>query len=105
MLLKRTNKHTIYEVWCEWAADSVFVDHKPSKAEMEELRKKNWPGTDQWGIIHKLKVFKLANLYTTAPTIVKRTKPDPNRCPYCNGSGPCPGCGGTGRKDNKNEVY
>ncbi len=45
-MLKLSRKHNIYEVWNEWAAESVFVDHKPSKEEIKELVKKN-----DWNII------------------------------------------------------
>jgi hypothetical protein len=62
--MKKCKNHTIYEVWCEHAAESVFVDHKPTKEEVEELRIKNWPGTDQWDIPFELQVFKLRHLYT-----------------------------------------
>jgi len=36
-MLKKLKHHTIYEVWNEWAAESVFVDHKPTKKELWEL--------------------------------------------------------------------
>ena len=62
--MKRTTNHNLYEVWCEYHAESVYVDHKPTKEELEEIRRKNWPGTDQWDSPMKLEVFKLAPLYT-----------------------------------------
>jgi len=40
-MLKLSKNHKIYEVWNEWAAESVFVDHKPSIVEVEELTKLN----------------------------------------------------------------
>ena len=60
-MLKLSKNHTIYEVWCAWAAETVYVDHKPTKEEIEELRKKNWPETDQFDT---LQVRKLDHLYT-----------------------------------------
>ena len=65
-MLKLSRNHKIYEVWCEWTAESVFIDHKPSKEELEEIRKKEWPGTDQWDRPYKLKVYKLNHFYTKA---------------------------------------
>lgn len=41
-MLKLTKKHTFYEVWCEWTAESVYIDHKPTKAEVECIVKKEW---------------------------------------------------------------
>lgn len=41
-MLKLTKTHTFYEVWNEWAAESVYVDHKPTKAEVEFIVKKEW---------------------------------------------------------------
>ena len=63
-MLKLTTKHTIYEVWCEWTSESVFVDHEPSTDELKEIRKKEWPGTDSWGMEYQLQVFKLDHFYT-----------------------------------------
>lgn len=40
-MLKQTRNHTLYEVYNEWAVESVFVDHKPSRAEVKELIEKN----------------------------------------------------------------
>lgn len=62
--MKRTTKHTIYEVWCEYKAESVYIDHHPTLEEIEKLRKRNWPGTDEWSTPFKLQVFKLHPLYT-----------------------------------------
>jgi len=42
----RNKDHTVYEVWNEWAAENVFIDHKPSKAEIKELIEDN-----QWNIV------------------------------------------------------
>lgn len=63
-LLKRINTHNIWEVWCEHTGESVYVDHKPDASELEEIRRKNWPGTDQWDCEYKLAVYKLSPFYT-----------------------------------------
>jgi len=62
--MKKTTKHNIYEVWCDYTASSVFLDHKPTKKEVEEIRRKQWPGSDQWDIPYKIIVFKLKPFYT-----------------------------------------
>lgn len=41
-MIKRLTKHTIYEVWNEYVAESVFVDHKPTKEEIKEIFHKEW---------------------------------------------------------------
>ena len=61
-MLKRTRKHTLYEVWSEWAAESVFVDRKPTKEEVNDLWKENWPDTPK-----APEVFKLERIYTQDP--------------------------------------
>ena len=58
-MLKRTTKHEFYEVWSEDAAESVFVDHKPTHEEVTCLWKENWPGTH-----FRPKLFKLKPFYT-----------------------------------------
>lgn len=63
-LLKRTSKHNIWEVWCEYTAESVYVDHRPIVSELEEIRRKNWPGSDRRGYPYELKVYKLTPFYT-----------------------------------------
>jgi hypothetical protein len=63
-MLKLTTKHTIYEVWCEWTSESVFIDHKPTTNELEYIRITNWSGVDAFGNVFKLKVFKLPHFYT-----------------------------------------
>lgn len=63
-LLKKTRKHNLWEVWCEHTAESVYVDHKPNEAELEEIRRKNWSGTDQWDCPYELRVYKLNPFYT-----------------------------------------
>jgi len=40
--MKRITNHTIYEIWNEYTAESVFVDHKPSKEEVEEIKLHMW---------------------------------------------------------------
>jgi|FAXJ01.1.fsa_nt_gi hypothetical protein len=61
-MLKRTQKHTLYEVWSEWAAESVFVDRKPTKEEVNDLWKENWPDTPK-----APEVFKLEHVYVQDP--------------------------------------
>ena len=61
-MLKRTRKHTLYEVWSEDAAESVYVDRKPTKDEVDQLWKENWPNT-----AHRPQVFKEAHVYTQDP--------------------------------------
>ena len=74
-MLKLSNNHTIYEVWCEWTAESVFVDHKPTKEELEEIRKKEWPGTDQFSMPLIVVASKLQHFYTkTQQQIAKEYK-------------------------------
>ena len=114
-MLKLSKKHEVYEVWNEWAAESVFVDHKPNPEEIKELVKKNdWYTVtadcyDVEEFIRKwVHIERLQHFYTTAPVRVKKTKPDPNRCSYCNGAGVksddsystfgCPWCDGTGKR-------
>lgn len=58
-MLKQTKNHTLYEVWSEDAAESVYVDHKPTTEEIEQLWKENWPNTS-----HMPQVFKEAHVYT-----------------------------------------
>ncbi len=36
-MLKLSKNHTIYEVWNEWASESVFINHRPSKNEVLQL--------------------------------------------------------------------
>lgn len=64
-MLKLSKNHNICEVWCEYTAESVFIDHKPTKAELEEIRQKEWPGKDFDGNPFQLKVFELAHFYTS----------------------------------------
>ena len=64
MSIKLSTSHDIWEVWCEHTAESVYVDHKPNKEELEEIRKMNWSGIDRWDMSYKLEVFKLKPFYT-----------------------------------------
>ncbi len=41
-MLRLTKNHTIFEVWNEWAAESVYVDHRPTWDELVFLVTKNW---------------------------------------------------------------
>ncbi len=61
-MLKRTKKHTLYEVWSEDAAESVYVDRKPTREEVDALWKENWPNTHI-----RPQVFKEAHVYTQDP--------------------------------------
>ena len=46
--MKKTNKLGIWEVWNEYIAESVFVDHKPTKEEILEIFKlERWDRS--WG--------------------------------------------------------
>ena len=70
-MLKLSRNHRIYEVWNEWAAESVFVDHKPSKAEIRELVEKNeWNRVTHTGlsitlfIVKYVHVERLQHFYT-----------------------------------------
>jgi len=69
MLLKLYTDHDIWEVWCEHTAESVYVDHRPSAEEIEEIRKKNWPGEDQWGNVFYIEIFRLRPFYTKASPV------------------------------------
>jgi hypothetical protein len=63
-MVKLTKNHSIYEVWCDHAAESVYVLGKPTKTELDYIREKNWPGTNRWGNPHVLRVFKEKRVYT-----------------------------------------
>ena len=68
-MLKRTSKHEFYEVWSEDAAESVFVDRKPTRDEVNELWKENWPNTRQ-----RPKLFKLKPFYSQDPAQYRRER-------------------------------
>jgi hypothetical protein len=40
--LLRNKDHEMYEIWCEWAAESIFFSGKPTQEELEELVMLNW---------------------------------------------------------------
>jgi hypothetical protein len=63
-MLKRTRRHTFYEVWSEDAAESVYVDHEPTTEEVEQLWKEHWPRTS-----HMPQVFKEKHVYTYADKV------------------------------------
>ena len=72
--LKKTAKHTIYEVWNEWNATSVFVDHKPSKAEIKELVEKNeWNRVTHTGLSITLFIKKYIHVERLRPFYVTDT--------------------------------
>ena len=73
-MVKLLKNHNIYEVWCKYTAESVYVLGKPTKKELEQIRKENWPGTDQRGNPFPLIVFKERRVY-------KKT----NICSHCSG--------------------
>jgi len=41
-MIKKTKKHTIYEVLNEYTCESVFVDHKPTKKEIIDICNEEW---------------------------------------------------------------
>jgi hypothetical protein len=61
-MLKLSKKHTFYEVWSEDAGESVYVTHKPTKSDVEQIWKENWPNTR-----NKPMVFKEKHVYITDP--------------------------------------
>lgn len=69
-MLKRLKKHSLYEVWSEDAAESVYVDHKPTEDEIDELWEENWPNTAS-----RPKVFKEKHFYTSADKVTWRKNP------------------------------
>lgn len=46
--MKKTTKLDIWEVWNEYIAESVFVDHKPTKEEILEISKLEGWNVDSW---------------------------------------------------------
>jgi len=72
IMVKRLTKHTIYEIWNEYLAESVFIDHKPTKAEIEAVcESEDWErsshtGLDGEAFVHRyIHVEKLKKLYTS----------------------------------------
>jgi hypothetical protein len=100
-MLKLTNNHTLYEVWCSHFAESVYIDHKPTKNEIEEIRKNRWLGIDDSGLLFEIEVFKLRPFYTGAAVANRKLKLRRYQCNFCVGTGShmvieCPKCGGRG---------
>lgn len=69
-MIKPVKTHTIYEVWNEWAAESVYFTHKPSKKDVREVvDKEGWFTTsadcyDEEEFIRKyVHVDKLPHVY------------------------------------------
>ena len=42
-MLKLTKDHTIFEIHNGWAAESVYIDHRPTYEELEFICDKEWP--------------------------------------------------------------
>jgi hypothetical protein len=78
-MLRRTTRHTIYEVWCPHTCESVYIDHKPTKKEIEEVRKKNWPETARWDNSSEIETFKIKCMYTYDKKIRRSTVSQTNR--------------------------
>lgn len=65
----KNKEHTLYEVWNEYHAESIFVDHKPTKAELIEIcNLQQWTSPshqpDVSEIVKTLKVEHLQPIYT-----------------------------------------
>lgn len=104
-MLTRTTDHDFYEVWNEWIADSVFVDHRPTKAELNEIHK-----TEKWSSASfgKLQVFKVKRVYTNRIYTKPASKPTPKLCSYCDGKGStnkCSYCHGSGVKSDNYTTF
>jgi hypothetical protein len=67
-MIKKTKIHSIYEIWNEYLAESVFVDHKPTKKEMMEVcYQESWISRDEippQNMMGKFHIYKLDRLYT-----------------------------------------
>ena len=74
-MLKLTSKHQNYEVWSEWASESIFMDHKPTKAEIDYLWKKWWHHTKDRPKVFKLKPFYTANELSLTELLKKLKAP------------------------------
>ena len=47
--MKLSKKHNIYEIWNEYIAESVFIDHKPTKEEVRTIcEMEDWHLTSDW---------------------------------------------------------
>jgi hypothetical protein len=68
--MKILKNHNIYEVWNESMAESVLVDHKPTKQELLEIcKKEGWQGTDEDEKLLKwIRCEKFDKIYTKNPT-------------------------------------
>lgn len=86
-MLKRTTDHTIYEVYCEDAAECVFVDHKPTRKEICQIRDENWPDV----AVDEIQVYKEQHFYVRDPNPPKNSKE--KKCTYCDGTGKTDKCG------------
>lgn len=69
-MLKLSKTHTLYEVWSEWAAESVYVDHKPTKEDVDQIWKENWPNAPT-----RPKVFKEKHVYVSDKAVVWSKNP------------------------------
>ena len=48
--MKKTKKLGIWEVWNEYVAESVYIDHKPTEADIIEILEfEEWPGESELG--------------------------------------------------------
>ena len=68
-MIKHLTKHTIYEVWNEYAAESVYCDHKPTKEEIKEIC------LEQWDIGNMFKSKDILQSYIDQYILVERLKP------------------------------
>ncbi len=69
-----SRNHRVYEVWNEWASESVFVDRKPSRDDIKELVEKNeWDRSKQLGLTFSkfvrkyIHIERLQHFYTEDP--------------------------------------
>lgn len=105
--MKKDTKLGIWEVWNEYAAESVYVDHNPTWKDIEEIiKKEKWPGPESFThiYINKLKVYS----GFSEPKKKPRKEAD-DKCGYCGGAGgksddsysysKCHWCNGTGKKN------
>lgn len=93
--MRKSTRLDFWEVWNEWKAESVFVDHKPTKEEIAEIaRKEKWD--DDWDEYTRL--YRLP-VYSTTPSTPRKS----SKCTYCNGTGKtdkCSDCMGAGVKSD-----
>lgn len=62
VMLKQIKNHTLYEVRCEYVSESVYVDHKPTRKEICQLRDEIWPDI----ALDEIKAYKETHFYTKA---------------------------------------